>query len=107
MTEKTVLNELRGHPFILEQVATYQDIDNLYILMELLQGGELWTYIYEKVNLLPRTRAGCFPDPIARFYAGSVVLAFEHIHGKGYCYRDLKPENLVMHKSGYIKMIDF
>jgi len=107
MAEKNILTEVRGHPFILEQVATYQDQNNLYILMELLQGGELWTYIYDKMTLLPRTNANGFSDDISRFYGGSVVLAFEHIHGKGYCYRDLKPENLVMHKSGYIKMIDF
>jgi hypothetical protein len=36
-----------------------------------------------------------------------VILAFQHIHGLGIAYRDLKPENLLLDHMGYVKVIDF
>ena len=46
-------------------------------------------------------------EPHARFYAGQVLLALEHMHGRSVIYRDLKPENLLIDEHGYIKIIDF
>jgi serine/threonine protein kinase len=44
MNEKNILEEC-DHPFILQQICTYQTRDELFILMEIVQGGELWTYM--------------------------------------------------------------
>jgi len=106
MNEKNILDEC-AHPFILDQVATYQNADELFILMEIIQGGELWTYIYEKTDVIPRGPMGGFVEPVAQFYAACVVSAFGYIHSLGVAYRDLKPENLLMDSTGYIKIIDF
>lgn len=43
----------------------------------------------------------------SKFYIGQVILAFAHIHSKGYVYRDLKPENILFDNEGYIKITDF
>jgi len=76
--------------------------------MEFVQGGELWTYIYEKPKLIGRNKQlGGFHTKPAQFYASCVVLAFEAIHGRGVAYRDLKPENLLLDDRGYLKVIDF
>jgi hypothetical protein len=48
-----------------------------------------------------------FKNSTARFYVASVLLALEHVHGLGYVYRDIKPENLLLDKRGYLKMVDF
>jgi len=61
-------------------------------------GGELFQYLDQE---------GAFSDEIARFYAANVLLALQHLHGKGIVYRDLKPENLLMDRDGYIKVADF
>jgi hypothetical protein len=48
-----------------------------------VQGGELWAYVYERFDLLPRTKFGGFRKEDASFYAGNVISAFEYIHGLG------------------------
>lgn len=110
--EENVVNERNllfecASTFVLTLYATYQSVDELYLLMELIQGGELWQYIYEKKNVLQRTRLGGFNDDTARFYTACVTSALQYIHNKGIAYRDLKPENLLMDAQGFIKIIDF
>lgn len=97
MSEKKVMSTLQ-HPFIIRLFATYKDDDQLYFLLEPVLGGELFT-VLRKCSL--------FKEPAARFYAGSVILAFEYLHSKNTVYRDLKPENLLLDSHGYIKVADF
>ena len=54
----------------------------------------------------PRLLKG-LPERVAAFYAGCVVLALEHLHGRGVVYRDLKPENVFIDASGYGRLGDF
>ena len=106
MNEKNILLECR-HPLILELIQTFNTRDQLFMLMELVQGGELWSYIYEKLDLIPRTGCGGFTSRTSMFYAGCVISAFEHVHSLGVAYRDLKPENLLLGPTGFVKLIDF
>jgi serine/threonine protein kinase/CRP-like cAMP-binding protein len=107
MAEKNLLFECSASPFILKLLQTYNHPNQIMMLMEFIQGGELWSYIYEKTNTVARCQAGGFEMPAVKFYAANVILAFKHIHSKGIAYRDLKPENLLMDTKGYLKMIDF
>lgn len=43
---------------------------------------------------------------MAAFYIGCLILAVEYLHSKNIVYRDLKPENAVVDKKGYLIMID-
>merc|ERR1712000_114408 len=74
-----------------------QDTRNIYFVLELLQGGEFFTYL-QKVGRLSEAKA-CF-------YAASVVSAFTALHSKKIAYRDLKPENMVMDAKGFVKIVD-
>ena len=47
-----------------------------------------------------------FSDAVARFYVACVVEAFEYLHKRHYCYRDLKPENLMVDNNGYLRVVD-
>ena len=52
-------------------------------------------------------KAGRFDHIASRFYAGQIILVFEFMHASDYIYRDLKPENLLLDKMGYLKITDF
>ena len=95
--EKRVLEQV-SHPFLVNLYATFRDERHLYMVMDYVPGGELFTLL---------RRSGRFSHRIARFYAAEILLAFEHLHSKNFVYRDLKPENLLIGKDGHIKITDF
>ncbi|GMF65044.1 unnamed protein product [Phytophthora lilii] len=100
--EKDVLNRLR-HPNIIRLYQTFQDDNNLYFLLELLDGGELLSH------LLHEGRQLGLDEDLARFYLADVVNAVEYMHANQVLHRDLKPENIVVCKDtgGHLKLIDF
>ncbi|EGZ28490.1 hypothetical protein PHYSODRAFT_294043 [Phytophthora sojae] len=100
--EKDVLNRLR-HPNIIRLYQTFQDDNNLYFLLELLDGGELLTHLLHEGRQLP------LDEDLARFYLADVVNAVEYMHANQALHRDLKPENMVVCKDsgGHLKLIDF
>ena len=66
--------------------------------------ANLWRTVSDAQVL--ETKGKKLDEASARFYAGCVVLAMQHMHSKGIIYRDLKPENLVLDSRGYLKVID-
>lgn len=95
--EKHCLEEL-NHPFVLSLVSSYQDRENLYLLITIAMGGELFRVMEEFDKLT---------EPMACFYVASLTLALQHIHLMEYVYRDLKPENVMLDQLGFIKVCDF
>jgi serine/threonine protein kinase len=87
-----------SHPFLLSLITTYQDADSLYSLFEWIQGGELFGRIESQGKLDPAA---------AKFYAASVVHGIAYLHAMHVVYRDVKPENLLIDKTGYIRVVDF
>ena len=105
--EKDLLLEC-AHPFVLALVAAYQGEHRLYVDGD-HPGRRLWSLIYEKVDATRSLRSGgcgAFGQS-CQVFAGCVIEAFAHIHGKSVAYRDLKPENLLLDERGYVKVIDF
>jgi len=86
------------HPFITRMWGTFQDCKSIFMVMDYIEGGELFT-------LLRRSKV--FPNQVAKFYSAEVLLALEYLHSKNIIYRDLKPENILLTRSGHIKLADF
>ncbi|OLY85186.1 cAMP-dependent protein kinase catalytic subunit alpha [Smittium mucronatum] len=95
--EKRILSFI-NHNFIVSLKCSFQDVQNLYMVMEFVPGGELFSHL---------RRAGRFPTDVARFYASEIVLAIEYLHKYNIIYRDMKPENLLLDREGHIKIADF
>lgn len=87
-----------NHPFIIRMWGTFQDLNFVYMIMDYIEGGELF-------SLLRKFKK--FPVPVAKFYAAEVILAIEYLHKHDIIYRDLKPENILLDKYGHIKLTDF
>ncbi|KAJ3023638.1 UNVERIFIED_CONTAM: camp-dependent protein kinase catalytic subunit [Siphonaria sp. JEL0065] len=87
LDEKRILEALsNGCPFLVHLYGSFMDNEHLYLVLEYIQGGELFTYLRNMDKL---------DNEAAKFYAAEVVLAFEYLHSADVVYRDLKPENLV------------
>ncbi|KAJ4355433.1 cytochrome c oxidase subunit 1 [Didymosphaeria variabile] len=97
--ERNVLAAVAGHPFITTMVASFQDHDSLYMLLDYCPGGEVFSYL---------RRARRFNEPTSQFYAAEIVLILEFLHEReGVAYRDLKPENILIDAEGHLKLVDF
>jgi len=98
LNEKEVLVASRDCPFIVTLEKTFQDQKNLYMILEYVIGGELFTHL---------RAVGRFGGATTRFFAAEIVLVIEYLHRKNIVYRDLKPENILLDKRGHIKITDF
>eukprot|EP00457_Paulinella_chromatophora_P002456 gb/GEZN01002461.1/.p1 GENE.gb/GEZN01002461.1/~~gb/GEZN01002461.1/.p1 ORF type:complete len:645 (-),score=124.53 gb/GEZN01002461.1/:421-2355(-) len=96
MAERDVLTQLNSK-FITNLKYALQDENTLYIVMDLMLGGDL------KFHLI---NAGRFSEKRARFYAAEVLLGLEHIHSKKIIYRDLKLENVLLDRVGHCRLSD-
>lgn len=95
--EKSILSKIE-HPFIVNLLWTHHDNTFLYMLLEYVCGGELFTYL--------RT-AGRFNNGAGLFFGAEIVSALDYLHGNNIVYRDLKPENILLDREGHVKLTDF
>ena len=95
--ERDFLSKLR-HPFIVNMNCAFQDYENLYLVMDLLTGGDL------RYHLCKIRR---FSEDETKFFIACLLLGLEYIHNNNIIHRDIKPENLVSDDKGYIRITDF
>lgn len=96
--EKNIMSSV-DHPFVVNLVCTFQDDRSLYMVIDLVQGGELFSVIHTD------SRDGV-PNANARFYAACILESLSHLHHRHICYRDLKPENILIDGLGYCVLVD-
>ncbi|CAL6310812.1 unnamed protein product [Bathycoccus prasinos] len=96
--EKEVLSNCDS-PFIVKLHRTFVTENSVYMLMDKVLGGDLFTYLHSRSKSLPESHA--------KFYSACVILAFDYLHSLNVVYRDLKPENLMLGQNGYVTLVDF
>jgi serine/threonine protein kinase len=86
------------HPFVPALYGTFQDEACLYMLLEMLPGGDFWTILYDHRHWthLEKTSLGGIELSAAKFYFSNILSAVAYLHKKDIIYRDLKPENMVI-----------
>ena len=86
------------HHNIVNLLDVGMDGDNRYLVMEYVQGKTLKTVIQERGKLSPA---------LAGQIAIRILSALEHAHRNGIVHRDIKPQNILVHADGHIKVADF
>ncbi|XP_071819465.1 ribosomal protein S6 kinase alpha-2-like isoform X2 [Apostichopus japonicus] len=95
--ERNILVEV-NHPFIVKMHYAFQTEGKLYLILDFLRGGDLFTRLSKEVM---------FTEEDVKFYLAELALALDHLHSLGIIYRDLKPENILLDAKGHLKLTDF
>ena len=96
-SERLFLSKLH-HPFIINMHFAFQDNENLYLVIDLLNGGDLRYQI---------ARNRRFTEEQTKFFISNLLLSLKYIHSNRVIHRDVKPENLVLDSNGYLCLTDF
>lgn len=105
MNERRILSQLR-HPFIVNMSCAFVDRENLYLVMDYLDGGDLRFHLARQ-RIFSEAETSTSPPFILEFMAACIISALEYIHNNGIIHRDVKPENLIFDSRGYLKLSDF
>ncbi|GFR51203.1 hypothetical protein Agub_g13550, partial [Astrephomene gubernaculifera] len=99
--EIEILHHLRGHPNVITFHGAYEDSDDVYLVMELCTGGDLFERIEAASAITERSAAALFRE---------LVEVVSYCHTLGVLHRDLKPENFLITQPGpdaRTKLADF
>ncbi|XP_020590536.1 probable serine/threonine protein kinase IRE4 isoform X2 [Phalaenopsis equestris] len=97
VAERNILITVRN-PFVVRFYYSFTCRENLYLVMEYLNGGDLYSLL---------RKVGCLDEDIVRIYIAELVLALDYLHSLGIIHRDLKPDNILIANDGHIKLTDF
>ena len=93
------------HPFVVEFVHRFEDDQNIYLVMGIIKGVELWSVIHRELD--DGEYESGFEESQAKFYGVIIADTLRHIHRQKICYRDMKPENVMIDETGYPIIVDF
>ncbi|XP_016898487.1 serine/threonine-protein kinase Chk2 isoform X2 [Cynoglossus semilaevis] len=99
-TEIEILQRI-NHPCLMKTEDFYQTEDSYYIVLELMEGGEL----FQRVKCQQQLK-----EPVAKLYFYQMLCAVQYLHSNGIIHRDLKPENILLSSQEdkcLIKVTDF
>ena len=96
-SERDLLSKI-NHKFIINMHFAFQDNDNLYLVIDLLTGGDLRYHICKYKR---------FTEKQGKFFIACIILGLEYCHTNNIIHRDIKPENLVLNENGYVHITDF
>eukprot|EP01125_Pyxidicula_operculata_P011497 TRINITY_DN3763_c0_g1_i1.p1 TRINITY_DN3763_c0_g1~~TRINITY_DN3763_c0_g1_i1.p1 ORF type:complete len:501 (-),score=102.54 TRINITY_DN3763_c0_g1_i1:219-1721(-) len=95
--EKQILSNV-NHPGVTKMFMTFNNEKCLYMLLEFVPGGELFTYI---------RKCGRLENNTTKFYIAQIVLILDYLHKNNIAFRDIKPENVLIDGNGLVKLTEF
>ncbi|XP_022246835.1 serine/threonine-protein kinase 32B-like isoform X2 [Limulus polyphemus] len=97
LKEIEILSTL-DHPFIVNLWFTFQDDEDMFMVVDLLLGGDLRYHIQH---------SGVFNESRVSFYVCEVALALDYLQSKNIIHRDIKPDNILLDDEGHAHVTDF
>ncbi|KAL6941921.1 hypothetical protein ACO0QE_003083 [Hanseniaspora vineae] len=96
--ERAIMMSQINKTYTAKLYATFQNKDNLFLVMEYLPGGDLAALI---------KNVGILPEKWTKQYISEVIYGVDDMHKNGIIHHDLKPDNLLLDIRGHVKFIDF
>ncbi|KAL1921294.1 uncharacterized protein VTP21DRAFT_11010 [Calcarisporiella thermophila] len=97
LSERRLL-ECIDFPLIVNLHYAFQDDENLFMVLDLMLGGDLRFHL---------NRQGSLREEVVRFYAAEISLSLDYLHSKQIVHRDLKPDNILLDQKGHAHLTDF
>ena len=97
INERNLLSKI-NHPFLVQMHFSFQDENYLYMINNLMRGGDLRFWYSKRVF---------FTEKQCRFIIACIILGLEYLHSNKIIHRDLKPENILFDKKGFVHITDF
>ncbi|XP_065663622.1 phosphorylase b kinase gamma catalytic chain, skeletal muscle/heart isoform isoform X2 [Hydra vulgaris] len=97
-TEVSILNRLKGHPYIISLKDSFESSAFMYLVLELAKGGELFDYLTKEVTI---------SEKLSRKFLWQLLQAVKGIHDEGIVHRDIKPENILLDEDNNVILSDF
>lgn len=97
--DEAAIQQMAGeHPFIVKTHEYWQSRRNLYIVLDYVPFGELFTLW---------TFHGAFPEKLVQIYVAEMAMVLSYLHNNGVIYRDVKMENILLDDRGHMQLTDF
>jgi serine/threonine protein kinase len=96
--ERDFLVASESSRWVVPLIASFQDANNLYLVMDYMVGGDFLGLLIRKDTLR---------EDWARFYIAEMILCIEEAHRLRWIHRDVKPDNFLISASGHLKISDF
>lgn len=96
--ERDFLVAAEGSRWVVPLIASFQDLQNLYLIMDYMPGGDF-------LGLLIRDNV--LSEPVTKWYIAEMILCIEEAHSLRWIHRDVKPDNFLISASGHLKISDF
>lgn len=100
---RNVLREIEilamlDHPFLVNLWFSFQDAEDMFMVVDLLLGGDLRYHIQQ---------SGRFDEKRVRFYVCEIALALDYLQMQHIVHRDIKPDNILLDEEGHVHITDF
>ncbi|KAB8303351.1 hypothetical protein EYC80_004783 [Monilinia laxa] len=96
--ERDFLVAAEGSRWVVPLIASFQDFNNLYLVMDYMPGGDF-------LGLLIRDNV--LSESVTKWYIAEMILCIEEAHALRWIHRDIKPDNFLISASGHLKISDF
>ncbi|KAM7158714.1 serine/threonine-protein kinase 32B isoform 2-T2 [Molossus nigricans] len=100
---RNVFRELRimqglEHPFLVNLWYSFQDEEDMFMVVDLLLGGDLRYHLQQDVH---------FTEGAVKLYICELALALDYLQSHRIIHRDIKPDNILLDEHGHVHITDF
>ncbi|XP_026541290.1 serine/threonine-protein kinase 32A [Notechis scutatus] len=95
--ELQIMQELE-HPFLVNLWYSFQDEEDMFMVVDLLLGGDLRYHLQQNVR---------FEEETVKLFICELALALDYLQSRNIIHRDIKPDNVLLDEQGHVHVTDF